>query len=76
MQQNIDGVEINIPVSGWYSGNSTSLSWFITVRVEVQITQPLICNVHIYTSNRLFSFNIVLYHIYVYQYTLLLVYGQ
>ena len=52
MQLNIDGVEIYIPVSGWYSGNSTSLSWFITVRVEVQITQPLICNVHIYTSNQ------------------------
>jgi hypothetical protein len=50
MIQNIDGVDIN--VQGWYSGESTALSWIITVRVEVEIIEPLICNVHIYTNNQ------------------------
>ncbi len=52
MIQNIDGVDINVPISGWYSGESTALSWIITVRVEVEIIEPLICNVHIYTNNQ------------------------
>ena len=52
MIQSIDGVDINVPISGWYSGESTALSWIITVRVEVEIIEPLICNVHIYTNNQ------------------------
>lgn len=52
MIQNIDGVDIKVPISGWYSGESTALSWIITVRVEVEIIEPLICNVHIYTNNQ------------------------